>query len=800
MECIDIVLADIRYHKQSKFGKGGGIPFLIATAASGVSIKGEMRSPVRGERYRLWGEMRPQKKGYPDAFEFSSYEVLCDKSSHGIESYLVRHCKGIGTVKAKALIDRFGTDVLDVLRSDPSQALEIDGFTPELVESIRVHFSETRNLDPAAYAKLVDMTADFRIPRKVIEACLKAWGSSAPEVIQDNPYLLLNFPRVGWKTADALALALGYPEAGLERHCAAIAEAMSRISEDGNTVATLSEIRSVCEPLVGSELLPDAMPESIRQGHIVELNDGWWDEHKVGYQLAALAYAEATIAERLDMLRRNGPQPIDGLITGRWTAQHDLGQDQVVAARLIAREPVCIVTGAPGVGKSYLISKMIGLFIKNGHTAIRVVAPTGKAAKRVRELLLDVPGAQGIPCTTIHRALGMGISTDSEGVPKDSAKFGRAREAFEFQKHSGNPIEEKIVVIDEASMIDTKLASSLLQALANGTRVIFVGDHNQLPSVGPGSVLRDMISADIPTAILSEIRRSDTCGTVVKACHAIISDRIPCHADRIDLPTENWVHVELSDPSEIADRIVEINSSIKTFDRLWDVQIISPQKAKLLFGCDRLNYLLSKVLNPKACNATPLRDQATGEIIEDSNGDPGVGDKVCRTRNALVDELVEITGEGRQDFFWSDRRWKARPVDVVNGDMGTVLDITDDSVIVEFRDPTRLCRLPIDEPFIIKAYALTCHKMQGSGAQCVIVPFHHSFYWDERSGKGLWNRELAYTMISRTEKLLISVGQWSAFLAAIRRKTVNRRRTTLVQRIKSIDGGGENGEPEGFDF
>jgi len=782
---MDLTIVKVVFHGPSKFGRPGGVPYAILRCSGGLTAKGQMRSPVPGETYRFFGDMKPQK-GWPDAFEFHSYEHLANRTTDGIAAYLAKaKIEGIGPVKAKALVNAFGIDTLDILRTAPQRAAEVDGISEATVEAIKVHFADGRMLDPAAMAKLTEMFADYRIPRKVIEKCVKAWGSDAPQVIADNPYLFLQFPRVGWKTADAFAIGrCSYPEDGLERHQAALCEALERLGQDGHTAATRAELLTAAERLLGGKLHDEALATSIDDGRIEVATDGLGTV----YQLADLAHAEATVAERLKILQELGPRPIAHLASPEWADECGLGEDQYAAAVAVEHDPITIITGAPGTGKSYLIARLIMRLRELGHRSIRCMAPTGKAARRTLELLYHI-GIEDIPSTTVHKALEVGPpALEEEGVPKDEAKFGRGSEGWVFKRHIANPLDERIIIVDETSMLDAKLAASLLLAVAPGTRVIFVGDSNQLPSVGPGSVLRDMIAAGIPTAVLSEIRRSDQAGTVVHACHAIINDRVPCHADKVDLPTDNWIHIELDDPAEIAAKIVEINLSLKTFDRVWGAQVISPQKAKLLFGCENLNTLLSKALNPSAYADTLLTDAETGETITVLERDPRVGDKVVRTRNEVVDELVELAPESvaRPDLIWDGRRWAAKPCPVVNGDMGTVVDILPDAVLVRFRDPERLCRLPGGEPEIILAYAMTVHKMQGSGAPCVIAPVHPSFYFDEKTGRGLWCRENFYTLISRTEQLLITVGPWEAVPMACRRKTVNRRRTTLAARLKGL--------------
>jgi exodeoxyribonuclease V alpha subunit len=395
-----------------------------------------------------------------------------------------------------------------------------------------------------------------------------------------------------------------------------------------------------------------------------------------------------------------------------------------------------------------------------------------------------------VPCTTIHKALSPTPNTGAEGVPAKEAKFRRGREEFGFGRNESTPLEDQIIVIDECSMVDVKLMASFLRAVKPGTRLIIVGDPNQLPSVGAGSVLRDLLAAGVPHVELTQIRRSDGGGRVVRACHAIKDGRVPEPADEISLPTENWIHIELSDPNEIAAKITDIHRELKALgaDPMWDVQAISAQRGKLAFGCDALNGRLSSYLN---C-PSPIRTDRDDDY-ERIGFRPG--DKIVRTANGVADELRESDGFEAAEFYWRGEEWKASPCPVVNGDMGEVLDIVTEpkpGIVVRFRDPERLCRLPLGEHNLVQAYAMTVHKCQGSGFPFVVVPVHQAFYWDAKRGTGLFSRELLYTAISRAERLLVTVGQWSAVVAAVGRKTVHQRQTTLAARLKMQQEGVPN--------
>lgn len=830
MDSLDGVLTRKLYHKPSKWNPAG-VPYLIGKLASGITIKGEMSDPREGESYRFWGSYQAQKGYSEDAFEFSTYDVMIDESEAGVALYLRNYVPGLGAVKAAALVEHFGADTLMVLRSTPERVTEVPRLTEANVAAIRHYFENDCRVDPVAFAKLVDLFKDFKIPRKVIVQLIKDFGSSVVDEVIRRPYsILLPYPRIGWKTVDGLALTvLDYPPDGIDRHAAAIIEALTQICDQGHTYAERADINVLlintlgvgmpqseawvyvlAEQLVTADTLDQRSDEYEERAAVLaeaqgrenagfssdflraHLDDVYF-RPGVKFMLPKIARAEEEIARRLVKLAEYArPLTVDIDTMG-------LNVDQVQAVRTIPENGVSLITGAPGTGKSYSLARVLSGLRTSGVGPIRVVAPTGKAAKRAAELLAEHQGTAGIPCTTIHKALEPKPSQETSGVPATSAKIGRGREPFIFSRNEANPLDAQIVVIDETSMVDVQLAASLLRAIAPGSRVIFVGDPNQLPSVGPGSFLRDMIDAGLPCATLNVIQRSTEAGRVVHACHAIKDGRLPSPADTISLPVENWVHIEIQNQNEIADEIVAMISPKNAFpDVLWDIQVVTPQRGKHPTACANLNRLLSLKLNPPspALGGGIAADGAS----ENQPGDDGsfepmfrVGDKVIRTKNGVADGLVAIPKDLPKDnsvlvdWTWKETNWSIWETPIVNGDMGVVRDIVigdkKSFVVVELRTPDRLIRLPMSDHHLSLAYAITCHKAQGSGFPFTIVPVHPAYYWDEKTQTGIFNREWIYTAISRAEKLLVTVGQASAIRAAISRKTVHRRQTRLVDLI-----------------
>lgn len=803
METFDATIGRVLFHKPSQWNRSG-IPYLIATTDSGTTIKGEMLSPVQGQPYRLFGQWVPQKPPrVGQAFEFKEFEPIIEASRDGVAGYLARNVAGIGAVKALAIVETLGLDCLDQLRraAEAEQVGELLAGLPSLsaatIKALAEHFASDDACLAGTRARLAEMFSDFRMPRSLIKRLTKLWGANAPEVIASNPYLLLHFRGIGWKTTDAFGLSIGYAAGGIERHCAAIEEALDTLACDGHTYGYRAEIEVIASKLLDMAVNPDAWDRVIEPAPRTGVVRVVRDQAQYGetYGLAPLVEAERQIARLLPILAEQA-RPLGFAIS-----TEGLADEQAAAVRLIERHGVACLAGAPGTGKSYTISRVIASLIANGVQAIHVAAPTGKAAKRAAELLAQA-GITGVPCTTIHRLLApMPAAMAEPGVAgKDSKNVNRGDgEEFAFGYNASNPVPVEYLVLDEMSMCDAKLTARLLEAVAPGTRVVFVGDPNQLPSVGPGAVFRDMLES-LPATFLREIRRSRP-GRVIQACHAILDGRIPEPAPRVDLEAgENWVHWELDDPHQMAAVITDLHKPSNRFpDVLWDYQVVTPQKEKLPIACRNLNELLSAKLNPRPDGEGP--EEGDGPTPEFR-----VGDKVVRTSNGVVKAMVDLgapeafdwsTGEYNRekadrptpDWTWNGHEWKLEDCPVVNGDMGTVLDVVDTPhghyAVVQFTAPDRLCRLPYGKCDLIAAYALTCHKAQGSGFPFVIVPVHDSFYWDAREQKGLFSREWLYTAISRAEVLLVTVGQFAAIEAAVGRKTVHQRRTRLAELLRA---------------
>ena len=398
-----------------------------------------------------------------------------------------------------------------------------------------------------------------------------------------------------------------------------------------------------------------------------------------------------------------------------------LAPDQQEAFRLAMAHPVFIITGAPGTGKTTVLKRIIEQFAA-WNKLIALAAPTGKAAKRMTEVI-------GMQASTIHRLLGPEPRTF-----KGELYFG-------FTRGINSPIPDDVLVVDEFSMVDISLAASLFRAVAAGTRVLIVGDHYQLPSVGPGAVLRDLLAAGVPSYELTEIKRNT--GDIVKACHAIKDGRPAVPSPHLDEKAGlNFRHIEESDPFEIQEiirNLVTKRLPMRGHDPVWDIQVLSPMNERTALSCLDLNTLLQGALNiHPPIPGIPFR----------------VGDKCVQLKNE------QINGEF-----------------VVNGDLGQIKNINDAEIEVLFLYPDRLVKIKKKAHHLRLAYCMTIHRLQGSESPVIIFPVHSCY-------GGFFNRELLYTAISRARDICITVGEMHSLEAATGRVGNVRRITRLTELIK----------------
>lgn len=701
METITGTLSDI------KFSRNG---FLIGRLNTEEAIKGNMSEPVIGQIYRLTGEWEDDPK-WGRQFKFQQYFSETPRDAEGIYLYLVRVARWVGPITGRQIIKTFGDKALAVLKHDPQRAADaIKGLT--LKRALEISQNLLANEDrEAAAVELETMFGGQHLPKTAITALIEKYHSEAPAQVRANPYsTLMEIRGIGFNNADRVALAIGYELAGLDRQIAGILYALQDAANTrGHTWLPGEKFIETVQELIGLPPSPEA--------RIKLLEDNAIRIREEMIALSRLADDELEVAGMIRMLLDKG----EDLTPHISVDLKGLAPDQQEAFRLCMAHPVFILTGAPGTGKTFTLKRIIDQFTAWNYR-VSLVAPTGKAAKRMSEMV-------DMGAMTIHRLLGPEARTDN-GELSFSFHFGR-----------GFPLPTDLLVVDEFSMVDVSLAASLFRAVAAGIRVLIVGDHYQLPSVGPGAVLRDLLAAGVPSYELTEIKRNT--GDIVRACHAIKAGRPAIPSPRLDMDNGlNLRHIEEPDPFKIQEIIRDLvcqRLPMRGYNPVWDVQVLSPMNEKTALSCMDLNILLQGALNLNPpLPGTPFR----------------MGDKVLQRKN-----------EGIGEEF------------VVNGDLGEIEFINDKEIGVLFHYPDRQVKVKRKSHHLQLAYCITIHKMQGSEAPVIILPLHSSF-------GAFFNRELVYTALSRARDICLTVGQWSALEQAVGRVSTSRRITRLTELIR----------------
>lgn len=417
-----------------------------------------------------------------------------------------------------------------------------------------------------------------------------------------------------------------------------------------------------------------------------------------------------------------------------------LTKQQTLALEMVKNHKISILTGSPGTGKTTII-KVIVDYIKEQNCKILLATPTGKSAQ-------VMASACSYEANTIHRML--------RPIPvKINGKL-----QFQFSYNVDNNLDCDFLAIDEVSMIDNGLMASLLSAInPNETKLLLIGDSNQLPSISPGNVLHDLIACgSIPYVELTEVFRH--AGEIIKFCSAIRLNKPYDLPKTLDVDTgQNYIHVECNNPQVIHDTIVKlatVNMPKRNYNATKDVQILSPVNSKTVLSCDTLNESIQTIVNP----------QVPQDCIDNSVF--RLGSKVINTKN-----IYDAVSASDEDDFGGEKEI------LLNGDMGTIVDLrgTEKAMVVKFQNPDRKILISKYRHYLKLAYALTIHRAQGSQFPVVIMPVHSTFAYN-------YNRALLYTAVSRAQEILITVGQKSAIRQAVKSVGVYNRKTMLIDKIE----------------
>lgn len=693
---------------------------------------------MEGQSLKLGGEwiIHPQ---FGEQFKVELCEETLPNTVAGIERYLASGViAGIGPVTAKKIVEKFKEKSLDILENNIERLKEIEGIGDKKISIIYESYSKQKELQ-----NIMMFFQSYGVtPNQCIKIYKRFKGESI-RIVKENPYVLTEeISGIGFKTADKIARSLGIESTSTFRIQSGIKYIINQFCGLGNTCMPVSKlikdglnILGVSEENIRENLLASAYEGKIKVEAI---------EDKQYVFTIPYYYCELGVTKKIITLSLCNYNKLDMDINKEIEEFEEnnnikFAPSQKEAIKGALSSGVEIITGGPGTGKTTIINCITQIFEKHSFRVL-MGAPTGRAAKRMSE-------ATGKEAKTIHRLLEMGISEDEE---------------MSFCKTEETPLECDVIIVDEASMIDIVLMNNLLKAVSLGTRLIIVGDVDQLPSVGPGNVLRDLIESKCVKVIrLKDIFRQSSQSMITVNAHKINNGEMPVLNER----GKDFYFINCEENNKILDTLVGlIDKRLPNYNKDWDklkhIQILTPMRRGVL-GVENLNKKLQQVLNP------PSESKKEKEFRDNIFR---VGDKVMQTKNNYSLKWIRIAGVGEEEG-----------VGIFNGDMGYIEDIDEESntVSIIFDDERKVIYESIYLDEIDLAYAITIHKSQGSEFPVVIVP---SFMGPPL----LMNRNLLYTGITRAKKLVVLVGSIKAVKFMIDNNRSFERYSLLKWRIEDV--------------
>lgn len=688
-----------------------------------VTVVGVLPSLSPGQALKLEGQWVVNPK-YGKQFKAKTFESIVPKTLEGIERYLGSGCiKGIGPVTAKNLVACFGQEVLEVIEKHPDRLCQVEGIGEKKVEMITLGFKEQKDM-----REVIIFLQAYEVTPGLAAKIYRHYGKDTLKLIKENPYRLAEVIGIGFKTADKIALKLGMDPRSSHRIKAAVQFVLWGAASQGHVFLPEEEVFHEIQDLFSEEdvdipLMAEQIQALVKEKEVF-IQPKPEDDQKLIY-LAPFYHAEKGVARRvleLNSWQRRLDQPDTMLAMG---SDYNLTSQQHSALGKAMEEGILIITGGPGTGKTTTIKALIDLFEKN-NLKVMLSAPTGRAARRMSE-------AAGREAKTIHRLL----------------EYSHQEGEFRFLKNEENPLKTEVLIVDEVSMVDLLLMYHLLKALPMGSKLVLVGDMDQLPSVGAGNVLRSLIgSGVIPVVTLDTIFRQASESLIIVNAHRINQGEFPVTNEK----NKDFYFIQEEDPEKINQVILDlckyrISKYIK-IDPMEDIQVITPMR-KTLVGVENLNKLMQESLNPSIQGKKEIL--TGGEVFR-------LGDKVMQVRNNYQKE-------------------------VYNGDIGKIAAINTEEgeLLVTYPDLTG-CR-EVQYNFneleeLVLSYAITVHKSQGSEYPVVILPIITQHFM-------LLQRNLLYTAITRARKLVVVVGTKKALAIALKNNRVEERYTLLGERLNA---------------
>lgn len=716
---MDVVIDTVTFHAPDT---GYTVARVTASGTDheSVTIVGNMVDPQPGLSLRLSGSWTKHPT-YGEQFKITNYVNIAPGDPAAIQAFLASGIiAGIGPGLASVIVAKFGRDTLNIFDSDPQALLSVSGIGPKTLSKITESYGKQRGIQ-----ELMLVLAKAGIPSGLAARIHRHFEDKAVWVVQNAPYQLTKVAGIGFLTADAVARKLGIDRADPERIAAGLEYVLEEAASSGHCYLPRAELITEAVSLLGvsTDTVVDAYFDVCSTR--TDGNASIIDDDAERSWLPVMWHTEVGIVDRLDRLTA---ADTDRLVKFSEFSQADwndrfadstLAPEQADAVRAALQHRVSVLTGGPGCGKTYTLNTAVALAQDAGY-AVALAAPTGRAAKRMTE-------QTGVEASTIHRMLNLQHQDDDD---------------FDDEQL----LSADLFVIDESSMLDVHLALKLLRAIPEGAHIVFVGDEDQLPSVGPGKFLADLIASDlVPVTRLTHVFRQAAQSGIVQIAHAVNHGVLERSAfDGFD--DIYWWNVSADSVTDSIIDMVTERIPVKFGLATADVQVLAPMK-KGESGVDALNLRLQETLNP---HHDERFEQKVGDRVF------RVGDRVMQTRNNYDKNIFNGTGAS------------IASIREVEGDK-VITIVTDDGDQIDY-EPSELTQL-------MHAYAITIHKSQGSEYPAVVIPMTTAAWV-------MLKRNLLYTAITRAKQLVVLLGDRRALERAVATIDTSQRYTALAQRLK----------------
>ncbi|MFR3558290.1 MAG: ATP-dependent RecD-like DNA helicase [Paraclostridium sordellii] len=733
MEKIEGMISDIVFKNEDN----GYVIAHLSNENNDVVIVGCMPTLTVGESIEVEGKW-VNHKTYGTQFEVSSFMPVTPSSIEGIYVYLSSGMiKGIGEKMAKRIIDKFGVDTLDIIQNAPHRLSEVEGIGSKKIEQIAKSYEDNREL-----RNIIMQLSPYGITPNLCLKIYKKYKNKAVDVISRNPYKLAEDVRgIGFKVADKIAENLGIDKLSKDRIMQGILYSLNQSLASGHTYLPKDILVQESSKLLGveKEYILDCIL-GLAYDQKIHIEKGFGHEDHI--YLIPYYLSENGVCKQIIKLAQSDFKDLNIDVEKEIEKVEEetgikLANNQALAVKEAIKSGLVVITGGPGTGKTTTINTIIKVF-ENNEQEVLLAAPTGRAAKRMSE-------TSNKEAKTIHRLLEMGYATDSEELV--------------FLKDEEDPIKADVVIVDEVSMVDIVLMYSLLKAIKAGTRVILVGDSDQLPSVGAGNVLKDIIDSEVINVVrLNEIFRQAQESMIVVNAHRI-NQGLPLH---LNVKGKDFFFIKKDTNEEILKEIVGLVSTrlpkFYNLDKLKDIQVLAPMRKGDL-GVANLNIELQKYLNKE--EKYKVEETLQKRIFR-------VGDKVMQIKNNYTKkwetEDKSESGEG-----------------IYNGDIGYIYHIDkENKIIYVLFDQTKIVSYEYSElDELDHSFCTTIHKSQGSEFPAIVIPVT----W---APPMLLNRNLLYTAVTRAKKLVVLVGDVKYLEYMIRNNKTNDRHSNLSKKLNRL--------------